>query len=109
MQPAVPTGTLSAHATTAQPAASNVTATLFAPAQASSNRPTPDTIKEARRAGYTMKTRGDNYYFCKVDAELGTRLQTERCLTADALTLTLKRQELDREAMGHMSQASGGH
>jgi hypothetical protein len=70
------------------------------PASATSAQPqgpSADVIKEARRAGYRMKTSNGNYYFCKQDADIGTRLTTEKCMSADQLALTLQRQQMDKD------------
>lgn len=98
-QPAAPTGTPSTTATTATAPASE------APA-AQPTRPSSDAIKEARRAGYTMKTKSGNYFFCKEDADVGTRLATEHCVDAEALALTLERQQMDRDALKNSRTSS---
>jgi hypothetical protein len=86
-------------ATPATPAA-QAPAAAATPASATSAQPagpSADVIKEARRAGYRMKTSHGNYYFCKQDADIGTRLTTEKCMDADQLALTLERQQMDKD------------
>ncbi len=100
-QPAVPTSTPAAPvaAATASTPATTPAATSAPSGLASANRPSPAAIKEARNAGYIMKTKSGNYFFCKEDADVGTRLASEHCVDADALALTLQRQQLDRDAL----------
>jgi hypothetical protein len=61
-------------------------------------------MRQARREGYTMKQKSGNYFFCKEDANTGTRLPQEHCVDADALALTLQRQERDKDAIRQMGQ-----
>jgi hypothetical protein len=68
------------------------------------NRPSDQAIKDARRAGYTMKTKSGNYLFCREDTDVGTRFPTEHCVDADALALTLERQQRDKDQIKSMSQ-----
>ena len=101
-QPALPTVT---------PTAPSATSTPSAPQgqQTTSNRPSPETIKEARRAGYTMKTNSGNYYFCKEETDLGSRFSSEHCFQADALELLLQRQQMDKDALRSAAQGLGAH
>jgi hypothetical protein len=73
---------------------------------ASSTRPSRQAIKDARNAGYSLKTKSGNYFFCKEDADVGTRLASEHCVDADALALTLERQQLDRDALKNSRTSS---
>lgn len=75
--------------------------------QTSNARPAPDVIKEARRNGYVLKTKSDNYVFCKTDASVGTRFTTEKCLDVDTLALMLQQQERDRDYMRSTIQGLG--
>jgi hypothetical protein len=55
-----------------------------------------------------MKTKSGNYFFCKEEAELGTRLATERCVTSGDFALILERQERDKDQIRQMGQALNG-
>ncbi len=102
-QPAVPTATPTSSAATSSPGATDATA-----APATPKRPTTDLINKARRAGYTMKTKSGNYFFCKEDADVGTRLAQEHCVDSEAFALTLERQEQDKDAIRRMSEGQSG-
>jgi hypothetical protein len=80
---------------------------IFKP-QSQSNRPSDDLIKKARRSGYAMKSKGGNYFFCREDADLGTRFTTEHCVRSDDFALILERQERDKDQIRQMGQASAG-
>ena len=100
--PGVTTQSAASPGATTAPAAP----TFFQPQ--TSKRPSDDLIKQARRSGYIMKTRSSNYFFCKEEAELGTRLATERCVKSDDFALLLERQERDKDQIRQMSQALSG-
>jgi pyruvate/2-oxoglutarate dehydrogenase complex dihydrolipoamide acyltransferase (E2) component len=102
-QPAAATATAPASTSTAPPAAPAAQAST-APAQPQG--PSADVIKQARQAGYHMKTSHGNYYFCKEDADIGSRLATEKCIDSDALALTLERQRMDKEQIKTMGQGA---
>lgn len=97
---AAPTQQPAAPAATATAPASTSTAAPAAPAQPQG--PSADVIKQARQAGYHMRTSRGNYYFCKEDADLGSRLATEKCIDSDTLAMTLERQRMDKEQIKTM-------
>jgi len=99
-QPAAATATAPASTSTAAPAAQ----ASAAPAQPQG--PSADVIKQARQAGYRMKTSHGNYYFCKEDADIGSRLATEKCIDSDTLALTLERQRMDKEQIKTLGQGT---
>jgi pyruvate/2-oxoglutarate dehydrogenase complex dihydrolipoamide acyltransferase (E2) component len=100
---AAPTQQPAAPAATATAPASTSTAAPAAPAApAQPQGPSADVIKQARQAGYHMRTSRGNYYFCKEDADLGSRLATEKCIDSDTLAMTLERQRMDKEQIKTM-------
>ncbi|HEY4772878.1 MAG TPA: hypothetical protein VIH50_07590 [Steroidobacteraceae bacterium] len=106
-QPAEPTATPTAPSATSTPATSPAT-TAPAGQQTNNGHPSPEVIKAANREGYTMKTKSGNYFFCKENTDVGTRFATEHCVDADALALTLERQQMDRDALKNSRTTSSG-
>jgi hypothetical protein len=94
-QPAAPAATATAPASTS-------TASPASAGPAKPQGPSADVIKQARQAGYHMKTSHGNYYFCKEDTDLGSRLASEKCIDSDTLAMTLERQRMDKEQIKTM-------
>ncbi len=69
--------------------------------QTNNTRPPPEMIKEARRDGYTLKTKAKSgiYVFCKTDASVGSRFTKENCVDVEKFALMQQQKERDREYM----------
>jgi hypothetical protein len=61
-------------------------------------RPSADTVKQARQLGYALKTstKTGTYVFCKTDAQLGTRLESTKCMEPEMLMSLLQQMERDK-------------
>lgn len=101
---------------TSAPAPANPTASTPAPGLARASTaappgpqpPSPDLLKQARLAGYRTRVRSGVYFFCKTDADVGTRLARETCLTEDNFSELLQRVQSQRDELQHSMGCSGG-
>jgi hypothetical protein len=60
---------------------------------------TPELIKQAHGLGYKVKTRGADVYFCRQEAKMGSRFETEACVMPDEIDLIARRtQEMVQKA-----------
>jgi hypothetical protein len=103
------TGTTPQPVTSSSPSPTTpaAAAMIFKP-PSQQGRPSDDLMKRARRSGYAMKTKSGNYFFCKEEAAVGTRLATERCFAPDDFALLLERQEHDKDQIRQMTQGLNG-
>jgi hypothetical protein len=69
--------------------------------------PSADTLKKARQAGYHTKVSHGVLYFCKQQAEVGTRFSKEYCADENTLLVTLQREETQRDQFQHTGGCSG--
>lgn len=95
---ATPAPAAGAQDAPAAPAPAIVVHFVDAP-KATSNVPPADVLKKARDAGYHTKVSHGVVYYCKVDADLGTRFRTEKCLDEDQLITTLQRLDAVRDQL----------
>jgi hypothetical protein len=74
----------------------------------------PDLIKKAASVGYYPRTRGGLAVFCRKDADIGTRIPTEKCVNENQIEDTVQRllqaqQDLQRgHICGSASCGAGG-
>jgi hypothetical protein len=66
--------------------------------QADNARPSPGMIKDASQFGYklSISTKTGTYIFCRTDSQLGTRLQSTKCMNPDMLAQILEQQKRDQ-------------
>jgi hypothetical protein len=91
----------------AAPAPAIVVHFIDAP-KATPNVPPADVLKKARDAGYHTKVSHGVVYYCKVDADIGTRFQTEKCLDEDQLVTTLQRLDAARDQLRNNACSGSG-
>jgi hypothetical protein len=104
---ATPSPAAGAQDAPAAPAPAIVVHFIDAP-KATPNVPPADVLKKARDAGYHTKVRHGVVYYCKVDADLGTRFLTEKCLDEDQLITTLLRLDAARDQLRNSPCAGSG-
>lgn len=105
--PASPT----AQAAPASPATPTL-ATAPAPAAApASSEPSPELLKQARSEGFRPKKRDGVTVFCHTDATLGTRFETEKCVSQIQLQSVIEQREDARNVLRQQNACAGcsGH
>jgi hypothetical protein len=117
-QAAAPAGTVQAatppsSATTSTPTSTPANASQAkAPATTTTATtpagPSPALLKKARQGGYQVKVRKGNTYFCKTEAQLGTRFAQENCWNQDQFESALEKQQLQREQLNQSICSGGG-
>jgi len=100
---------------TAQPAPTKPAAPAPAGAQSpnasakrSSDLPSADILKKARNGGYYTKVVHNEVYYCKKQADLGSRFTKETCLNENQLEQTLIFQQAQRDQMSNHACSGGG-
>jgi hypothetical protein len=102
----------SATSTTTAPSTSSATSTpssaaVTNPAAADKPAgPSAETLKKAKQNGYYTRVRKGETFFCKKEAKLGTRFETENCMNENQLAMTLERNQAQRDQM--MTTTCGG-
>jgi hypothetical protein len=93
----------SAASSSTQPAASS------ASSDTSSSGPSPDLIKKARAEGFKPETHknGETVY-CYKDANLGTRFETKKCVSADGLQAAIDARQDQRNNLHMRSGTCAG-
>jgi hypothetical protein len=64
---------------------SPVNAAAAAAESAPGNPPTTDLDKRLRAQGYKVETRGDEIFYCRNEAIIGTRFERKVCATSEQL------------------------
>ena len=77
------------------PAAATV-ATGAAVTQASYDPRAAESERKAKEMGFHVVMRGDDRYYCRTIAPMGTRIPQKECLKADALQQLIRRTEEDK-------------
>jgi hypothetical protein len=98
-----------APATTAAPAATPALASAAAPSGAKTSTlaatpdvPSADMLKKARNAGLHTKVKQGVVYYCKTEADMGSRFTSERCYDENQLSQFLITQQAARDQFsGH--------
>jgi hypothetical protein len=106
---------------TATPAATAPSATTDAPAPApkfevhfipaaaaTPDVPSEDVLKKARSAGYHTKVSHGVLYFCRKEAETGSRFTKENCVNEDQLAQVFERQQAQRDQLSNHTCSGGG-
>jgi hypothetical protein len=75
---------------------------------ASAATPPKDILKKARENGYYTKVRKGQTFFCKKETPLGTRFDTEHCLSDEQLAMVLERNQAQRDQMQSAVCSGGG-
>jgi hypothetical protein len=74
-------------------AASSTTAAAATPGDkttAASGKLSPELIKKAHDMGYKIKHKGQDVYFCRNEAQMGSRFEKEACSTPEQLDLVAR-------------------
>ena len=87
-------------AETTPPAVSNLPNQLTVEVRAS--RPSEKTLRQAREAGFKIKVVDGITHFCKTEAPVGTRFQSENCMNEEQVTMVLIQSKAQREQLQHM-------
>jgi hypothetical protein len=103
------TSSSSAASTTAPASTSSNAAVVTNPAAAGEkpSGPSPDMLKKAKMNGYYTRVRKGETFFCKKEAKLGTRFETENCMNENQLAMTLERNQAQRDQMMTTTCAGG--
>jgi hypothetical protein len=64
--------------------------------------PSPDILRSARNAGFTIKIANGTTHFCKSEAPVGTRFVSESCMNEQQVTLWLSRARDQRDTLTHL-------
>jgi hypothetical protein len=108
------TATSTATAPTAAPSATSTPAAAAPAASSTTNAsttpatPSTDTLKKARKAGYYTRVRKGQTFFCKKAPQLGTRFESENCISEEQLAMTLEREEAQRDQLRNVTCGGGG-
>ena len=68
------------------------------------NAITPELQKKALSVGYFPRTRKGIAVFCRKDADIGTRIPTEKCIGENELAETVQRALEAKENLRHLRQ-----
>ena len=100
---ATTTATAAAPAQTSTPAAAQTTASDSAPA-----KPSEATVKKAKRLGLHAEVRNGATVYCWKDANIGTRIPTEKCADEDQLDVIIQQREAVVDEMRHATAPISG-
>jgi hypothetical protein len=64
--------------------------------QATYDSRTAESERKAKEMGYRIVMRGDDRYYCRTVAPMGTRIPQKECLRADMLQQQIRRMEEDK-------------
>jgi hypothetical protein len=102
-----------APAASATPAATAPPVVIARTAMATSTSSAPDSpsadlLKAAREDGFHTRVKKGAVLFCKYDANIGTRLKTEKCFDENTMEIILEREQLQRDQLTHLPCLGGG-
>ncbi len=89
-------------ASTSKPAGSDIVA---------SSDPSPEMLKKARQEGFKPKKRNGVTQFCRTDATLGTRFESETCYDQEHMEMLVQQREDQRNQLSQQTVCTGckGH
>jgi pyruvate/2-oxoglutarate dehydrogenase complex dihydrolipoamide acyltransferase (E2) component len=61
--------------------------------------PSPDILRSARNAGFKIKLANGTTHFCKTEAPVGTRFESETCLNEQQVSLWLIRAQAQKDKL----------
>jgi hypothetical protein len=102
-----PSPTATAPSATSTPAAAAPAASSTTTASTTPGAPSTDMLKKARNAGYYTRVRKGQTFFCKKAAQLGTRFETENCMSEQQFAMTLEREDAQRDQLRNVTCAGG--
>jgi hypothetical protein len=91
---------------TATSAAATTTATVQPAASPVNAGPSAEQIKEARNNGFKVRGSGAHTRFCKYEAQIGSRIETETCMNPEQLGEYLVRAQQQRDQVSRVQSGT---